>query len=151
MARSSTTIKPGERLALKHGMYSRPKIEDRLPEIRAWLEERLAENPIPNQTVDEPLRLRYCWLGAQAQVAQEQFDAQGGLYTESGAPKKGAQFLLQIYDRLEKMERIMGIGALPRAQTAQLTANASLNQTAVRDAQERLRARQNLRLIEGAS
>ena len=138
-------------MALKHGMYSRPKIEERLPAIQAWLEERLAENPIPSQSVDEPLRLRYCWLGAQAQIAQEQFDAQGGLYTESGAAKKGAMFLLQIYDRLEKMERIMGIGALPRAQTAQLTANASLNQTAVRDAQERLRQRQALRLVEGAS
>lgn len=141
-------FQPGNQLALKHGLFSRLKAEERLPAIRAWLEERLAENPIPAQGVDEPLKYRYCWLSAQAIVAQERFNDRGGVWTDDLNLTKGGDALLRIYDRLEKMERIMGIGALPRAQTAQLTANASLNQTAVRDAQERLRRRQAMRLIE---
>lgn len=158
MARSSTTFQkgnrlgfqPGNQLALKHGLFSRLRADERLPAIRAWLEERLAENPIPAQGVDEPLKFRYCWLAAYAISGMEGFNDRGGVWTEDMNLKKGADALMRIYDRLEKMERVMGIGALPRAQTAQLQANANLNQTEVLAAEERLAARRQLRLGAGA-
>ena len=132
-------------------MYSREKIESLLPGIRQELAERLASNPIPNVKVDDTIRERYCWLQAQARLGEAGFEATGGMWTENWAARHGADFLLRIYDRLEKLERAMGIGALARAQTAQLTANANLSHTEVQAAQERLRQRQALKVLPGGS
>lgn len=159
MARSSTSFGPGNqhafkkgnRLAVKHGAYSIQSVEERYPEVLARIEAELASNPLPGQPVDGSVLRMYARMVARAEMHFEWFDLNGGPLTESGAYRPGWMGLMQLVDRIEKFARLNGIGALPRAQTLQQQANASLNALEVRAAQERLRAKQAMKVLPGGA
>lgn len=114
-----------------------------MPAVLARVEAELEANPIPNQRVDRSVLHIYAWMVAQAELHMEWFDLNGGPLTDEGNYKKGWIGLMQSVDRIEKYARLNGIGALARAQTAQLTANANLSQAEVLAARARLRERQS--------
>lgn len=146
MARSSTTIRPGQRLALKHGAYSLKTVEDRMPEIRARLDAELAEVPYLTPP-DEGLKRSYCYVTSQRELMEERLEATGGLFTRRGTPRKGAGFLLQLIDRQEKLARSLGLGALARAQTIQAAAAGRRDAADVEARYARMRQKQRLAIV----
>jgi hypothetical protein len=119
----------------------------RFPELRERLERELAENPLPNHPVDEAQRRRWVSLTAQAEALMEYYEARGGMFTSRGAPKKGVSMLMQVYDRLDKLERSMGIGNLARAQVIQAAAAGRRDAADVEQRYARMRAKQALSVV----
>jgi hypothetical protein len=149
MARSSATLKPGDRLALRHGAYSLKAIEARLPAIRERLEAELAQVPYITPP-DESLKRAYCFVVAQRELMEQYFETHGGLLTLRGSPKKGAFFMLQLIDRQEKLARALGLGALARAQTFHDLSAGRRNQADVEGRYQRMRAKQRLAIVGDA-
>lgn len=138
---------PGNRLAVRHGAYSEAVLAPRFPELRERLERELAENPLPHHTVDEAQRRRWVSLTAQAEALMEFYEKTGGMFTSRGGPKKGAAMLMQVYDRLDKLERSMGIGNLARAQVVQAAAAGRRDAADVEARYARMRAKQALTVV----
>jgi hypothetical protein len=155
LARSSTTFKPGHTagfqpgntLALRHGALSKSNLEARYPALRERLEAELAENPLPNQRVDDAQKRRWVFMAAQAESLSEYYEATGGMWTSSGAERPGVEMLMKVYDRLEKLERSMGIGQLARAQVIQAAAAGRRDVADVQARYARMRAKQQLAIV----
>lgn len=161
VARSSTSFqpgnkagkpnfKPGNQLALKHGAHSETAIQARLPEVLARVQGELEQMPFLTPP-DGSLVRSYAYVTTQKELLEEHFDRSGGMFTAYGAPKKGASFYLQLVHRQQELAKVLGLGPGPRAQMAQAMAGASVSAIAVKEAQERLRAKHALKVLEGAS
>lgn len=159
MARSSTSFgpgntagvpnfKPGNKLGLRHGAHSESAIAERLPEVLARVQDELAQLPFVTPP-DGSLVRSYAYVTAQKEALEDYFNATGGMFTKYGAPRKGASFHLQLVHRQQELAKVLGLGPGPRAQMAQAMAGASVSAIAVKEAQERLRAKQALTVIEG--
>jgi hypothetical protein len=91
---------------------------------------------------DGSLVRTYCYVTAQIDLLQEYFDVSGGMFTSRGVPKKGAGFMLLLIHRQQEMAKVLGLGPVPRAQMAQAMAGAGKDAMVLKQAQDRLRARQ---------
>lgn len=155
MARSRTTFqrgntagfKRGNRVAMRHGMNTLAVIQERLPEMRARFEALAAANGYARPE-DSPAYERWVELSTQARIGFDYFNAHGGFWTSRGNIKKGVLGLMQVCDRLEKLEKNLAIGPLARADVAQKMAGASLGAVEIRAALERLR-RPKLTVLPG--
>lgn len=151
MARSSTSFGaargnrsaavPGNKLAVRHGAATPEIVNERLPAIQARVAAELAEVSYLTPP-DASLVRTFCYVTAQVELLQEYFDGQGGLFTSRGSPKKGASFMLLLIHRQQEMAKVLGLGPVPRAQMLQAAAGAGINALLVKQAQERLRAKQ---------
>jgi hypothetical protein len=148
VAKSSTSfkpnnraaVKPGNKLAVRHGAESPELIALRLPAIRDRVRAELGEVPYliaPDSSLVE----RYCSLIAQAEMREEWFQLTGGMFTVTGAPRPGFSSYMLLLGNVEKFARVLGLGAHPRAQVAQAMAGAGKDVAMIRAAQERARAR----------
>jgi phage terminase small subunit len=116
-------------------------VESRLPQIQAEVEEELAEVGYLTRP-DGSLVRKYCYIVAQTRLMEEWFEANGGMFTTRGGPKRSANFYLSLVRQQMELAKVLGLGAVPRAQVARDMAGAGRDVAEVRAAQERLRLRQ---------
>ena len=140
MAKSSTSFGPGNKLAVRHGANDPGLVALRAPAIRKQIYADLEGQGYLTQP-DNPLVERYVYLNTQAQMREEWFEAVGGMFFPSGAPRPGYMAYIQLVNSIEKFAKILAQGPHPRAQMAQLVAGAGKDVALIRAAQERARAR----------
>lgn len=138
----------GNLAGVKHGATSPRMIEARAAEIRARIESELDQSPVPVIAADGGLRRRYVWLSAQFEMAQERMEATGGMYTSRGTERKGVQLLLRLNRQLGDMEKLLGLGAAPRAGVLRDMSGAHVGKAQVDAIQRRLREKAEASKLE---
>ena len=146
MARSSTSFKPGnklaakpgERRAVRHGAASLAIVQAKVPVIKARVQAELAQVPYLTPP-DNSLVERYCFLIAQAELLEEYYEGKGGFLNEWGAPHEGVSLYTSVVHRLEGLAKVLGLGPNPRTQVLQGMANTGKELVLIKQAQERMR------------
>ena len=139
-------FKKGNTVAVTHGATSPRMIEARAAEIRERIEAEIAAVPYLTAP-DAGIVRRYVWLSAQAQLIQEGLEATGGMVTSRGTERKGALLLMRVHRLLLETEKVLGLGAAPRAGVMRDMSGAHVGRAQVLAIQDRLREKQ-VRLLE---
>ena len=140
MARSSTSFKPGNTagakpgntLAVRHGVYSRTVVEagvpamiDRLFEQMPWLVDADLEGVRSFAYVCEQERLLQRWMDADP-------GGRGSLFTTRGGVKEVFVLWKEIQHSKREWMKVLAMGAGPRSQYAQAMSGAGKNMVEVR-------------------
>jgi hypothetical protein len=143
----------GNQLAVKHGAQSELRIAQLMPAKLDELAMRYAEE-IPYVTAADAGMLRDL---ARYEIQLELMDAwmvenNLSLMTPEGGMRAVAVIYFKALNGKRETQKALGVGPMARAQMVQAMAGAGRDALEVKAAQERLRAKQNLKVLgEGTS
>jgi hypothetical protein len=142
MPRTKTTLKRGDRIAVRHGAYSPTLRKQRRDQVEREIRELLTGHLSHLVPSDAPLIDQAVDVATQLRLIREYFDSQGGsLVTARGGVRSSATLYIQLHRLLIQLWDRLGVGPRSQAELMSALGMPAVRELRAADAQRRLRER----------